>query len=136
MYRYKTDIYKHNYCSRECSYTGLRLYSKGINIGEKNGQWKGKDVSYKALHDYIKCHLSKSSQCQKCNEDKPLDLANKSGKYKRDLKDWCWLCRSCHMKSDGRLEKLLAISKKLNKMKSLKNGRYIKSKEKEIIHAT
>jgi hypothetical protein len=32
----------------------------GINLGEKNGQWKGANVGYGAVHDYIKYHLLKT----------------------------------------------------------------------------
>ncbi len=46
------------------------------------------------------------------NECIPLDLSNKSGKYKRDLIDWEWLCRRCHMIKDGRLDKLHKKRKK------------------------
>lgn len=35
-----------------------------------------------------------------------MDLANKSGKYLRDLSDWWYLCRKCHMTIDGRIEKV------------------------------
>lgn len=33
----------------------------------------------------------------------PLDVANISGKYQRDINDFEWLCRKCHMKKDGRI---------------------------------
>jgi len=32
---------------------------------------------------------------------KPLEIANISGDYDKQICDWEWLCRSCHMKSDG-----------------------------------
>lgn len=79
---------------------------RGINKGKKNGQWKGNRVGYSALHDYIKYHLAKPKTCQKCGKEKTLDLANISQEYKRELSDWEWLCRSCHMISDGRLDNL------------------------------
>jgi hypothetical protein len=75
----------------------------GINLGENNGMWKGDNVSYAALHDYIKYHLPRPEQCEICKKVKPYDLANKSGEYRRDFKDWYWLCRKCHMRSDGRI---------------------------------
>lgn len=92
-----------------CSMTCKGLAEVGVpneaNRGERNGQWKGDDVSYSALHDYIKYHLPKPTQCSDCGLDKPLDLANISQEYKRDLSDWEWLCRTCHMTKDGRLER-------------------------------
>jgi hypothetical protein len=68
--------------------------------------WKGDKVKYNALHDYIKYNLPKPNKCQDCNKSKRLDLANISGNYLRDLSDWEWLCRSCHMIKDERLNKL------------------------------
>lgn len=85
----------------------------GINVAQKNGQWKGDSVSYGAIHDYIKWHKPYIEQCERCGNPpaktgrlKKLDLANISGEYRRDLDDWEWLCRKCHMISDGRMEKL------------------------------
>lgn len=82
-----------------------------INLKENNGMWKGSAVRYGALHDYIKYHLPKPKECPSCNKIKKLDLANISGEYKRDLSDWEWLCRSCHMKKDGRSKKLYIKNK-------------------------
>ena len=48
--------------------------------------------------------MLKPQTCQNCGENKPLDLANISGKYLRKLSDFEWLCRKCHMTKDGRLE--------------------------------
>lgn len=75
-------------------------------MGNKNPAWKGDNVKYGSLHDYIKCHIPKSKFCQNCKKGKALDLANISGKYKRDLSDWEWLCRKCHMTKDGRMKNL------------------------------
>ena len=72
-------------------------------MGEKNPNW-GKlktNPSYPALHEYIKKRLSKKQICEHCEKQKPLDMANKSHKYKRNLKDWLWLCRKCHQNYDG-----------------------------------
>lgn len=57
--------------------------------------------TYNALHSYVHRRLIKPNACEHCKEDKPLDLANKSQKYLRDLDDWLWLCRSCHSKYDA-----------------------------------
>lgn len=78
---------------------------KGINKGSKNGQWKGNKVGYYALHEYVKYHLPKPDLCNLCKKVKKLDLANISQEYKRDLSDWEWLCRICHMMKDGRMFK-------------------------------
>jgi len=79
---------------------------KIFNKNEKNGMWKGYKVGYNALHSWIRVRKKKPNLCQNCKKNKPYDLANISGKYKRDIKDYKWVCRKCHMEEDGRLLKL------------------------------
>lgn len=85
---------------------GLKGFRKGENANSKNGMWKGNKVGYNALHAWVKRNLIKPQTCRDCNQPKSLDLANISGEYKRDLSDWEWLCRKCHMIKDGRLNNL------------------------------
>ena len=75
-------------------------------LGEKNWMWKGDDVGYKVLHKWVRRYLPRPEFCVICKNVRPYEVANISGKYLRDLTDWQWLCRKCHMTSDGRLEKL------------------------------
>ena len=81
------------------------------NLGNKNGMWVGDSVSYGALHAWVTRHFPKPGLCQCCNIKKAHDLSNK-GVYGRDLKNWEWLCRKCHMTKDGRLEKFILLNKK------------------------
>lgn len=74
-----------------------------IYSGAEHPNWKGDSVGYAALHQWIAKRLPKTKLCQNCKKEKPLDLANKSNKYLRELSDWWWLCRRCHMELDGRL---------------------------------
>lgn len=76
-------------------------------MGERNGSWKGNKVKMNALHEYVRRRFKKPKYCQVCGKRRKLDLANISQKYKRDLKDWEWLCRKCHMEKDGRLKMFL-----------------------------
>ena len=76
-------------------------------MAENNPAWKGNNARYGALHKWIKKRLSKPKFCQNCKEKPPRDLANISGKYKRELSDWKWICRRCHMLEDGRLAKFI-----------------------------
>ena len=46
--------------------------------------------------------MKKYYECENCKQNFPYDLANK-GIYNRDLRNWKWLCRRCHMLEDGRL---------------------------------
>lgn len=108
-----------------CKECGVKLNAKDkrtqycikcAHTGSRNAQWKGDKVGIDALHTYIRKRLDKPEKCLHCNEAPPIDLANKSGKYKRDVSDWEWLCRRCHMKSDGRLDNFLLHSNMHNKI--------------------
>jgi hypothetical protein len=75
-------------------------------LAEKNPYWRGNNVTYSPLHFWIRSRLPKPQVCVNCKEKVPHDLANKTGLYTRDLNNWEWLCRKCHMEKDGRLERL------------------------------
>lgn len=71
------------------------------NKGKNNWRWTGDNVSYNALHKWVRKNLIKSNQCQFCGKQtKWLDWANKSHKYRRKLTDWLCLCRNCHKRYD------------------------------------
>ena len=69
---------------------------------EINGGFIKDKISYWAVHRYIKSILKRPELCQHCNKNKVHDLSNISNQYKLNLRDWEYLCRSCHMKKDGR----------------------------------
>ena len=99
------------FCSYKCSNTYPKTQKtiekhRNANKGSKNGMWKGNNVGMVALHEWIKNHKPKPKLCVNCKKNEPYDLANISGKYKRDINDFEWLCRKCHMTKDGRLKKL------------------------------
>lgn len=86
---------KRKYCSLRCS-----------KIGEKNPNWIGDKIkSRTGLHTWVRRWMPKPTICPRCNERPAYDIANK-GVYARDLKNWEWLCRKCHMLSDGRMKNL------------------------------
>ena len=68
--------------------------------GKLNGAWKGRKVKYRCLHTWIERNKPKPKYCKRCGEEKKLCLANISGKYKRNINDFEWLCYSCHNKQD------------------------------------
>lgn len=75
--------------------------------GENNPHWKGESVGYNALHDYVKSKKFKPKLCECCGlPNDYLDLANISQLYYRDLNDWEYICRRCHMTKDGRINNL------------------------------
>jgi len=77
-----------------------------VKLGEKNPLWKGDDVGYKSLHQWVTRNVQKPDLCQICNLPKKLDAHNISGTYQREASDWLWCCRKCHQNIDGRKEML------------------------------
>ena len=75
---------------------------RSCRFGVLHLNWKGDEVSYRALHSWVRRHKTKPKFCEVCKTNEPKDVANKSGSYKRDVEDYIWICRKCHMKSDGR----------------------------------
>lgn len=77
---------------------------KGRMLGDKHHLWKGDDVGYGSLHEWVKRYLGTPTTCECCGMEnltkKKIHWANKSRKYKRDLDDWVRLCVSCHWKYD------------------------------------
>lgn len=73
---------RRKYCSLKCS------------------SWKGDDVGYTALHQWVYRYYGKASRCIACTTGKSFTWANISREYKRDITDWAQLCRSCHTKYD------------------------------------
>lgn len=72
--------------------------------------WVGDKIGYQGLHGYMRKYKEKSERCEHCNEIKKLDLANVSGEYKRDVNDFIWLCRKCHIAYDMSKSKMMEIN--------------------------
>lgn len=90
------------------SYTHTPEHNKKIStarMGNGNGMYRASKKK-DALHVYMRRRIPKPEFCEICHEKPPYDLANVSQKYKRKKSDWVWLCRSCHMDSDGRKHNL------------------------------
>jgi hypothetical protein len=73
--------------------------------GENNPAWTGDNVSYRQVHRWIRKNFPMPELCEICKKVPPLDLANITGIYSRDIVNWSWLCRKCHIHSDGRFKK-------------------------------
>ena len=71
---------------------------------EKNPSWKGDDVGYWGVHDWVRYHKDQPEDglCEMCKKAIGIQWANKSGKYQRDLGDWEWLCPKCHKYRDSK----------------------------------
>lgn len=73
--------------------------------GERHPNWTGDDATYRALHTWISRHKQKPDGCQHCGRgDRPLEWANVSKTYQRDLGDWIALCTKCHRAFDRKPE--------------------------------
>lgn len=80
-------------------------------LKSKNPMWKGDNVGYFALHNWVKRHKQKPKFCEDCLKiTNQLDISNISGKYKRDINDFKWLCRKCHIDFDKRKHLNIAIT--------------------------
>lgn len=104
---FKTPKSRDKTCSAQCA-NKLRAVSK---TGDKNPSWKGDFVGMGGLHEYIRKHKPKPEKCERCNIAPPYDLANISQEYRRDVNDFEWLCRKCHINGDGRVKKLVALAR-------------------------
>lgn len=80
--------------------------SRLTKLGEKNPNWIGDKINCKAVHLWITRNYKKPELCEECKEQKAYDLANITGIYSRDIQNYRWLCRHCHMSMDGRLKLL------------------------------
>ena len=96
-------------------HTNITSFKTGDDrvTGEKNIRWKGDDVGYDALHDWLKRKYGSPQICEECGvgpKEKGQKIhnihwANKTGIYNRDLKNWFKLCGSCHKKYDNKRKK-------------------------------
>jgi hypothetical protein len=71
-----------------------------LHLNEGNPNWKGNNVGYSAIHYWVKKRIPKPEFCIKCGIKKATDLSNTGHTYKRNLLDWEWLCRKCHVFKD------------------------------------
>lgn len=79
---------------------------------EANLNWRGDAVGNRSLHYWIRSRKHKPDVCEICHEKEPYDVANISGEYKRDVNDYEWLCRKCHVIKDGTIFNLVSMKNK------------------------
>ena len=77
-------------------------FKKGELSGKNNPNWKGVDVGYHALHQWIKYNYGSPMFCEqcKCSNRTMYHWANLSGQYRRDRDDWKRMCVPCHKNFD------------------------------------
>lgn len=126
-HKYPSQLKKRKYCSHSCHFKGNKwregltpanAWKPGDTSGEKNVKWKGDEVGYDALHDWVRRELGTPERCEHCGTTEPskykgnYEWANLSQEYIRDVKDWIRLCRKCHSKHDDRLRGLREAQKR------------------------
>lgn len=122
---YNNFIYKHH-------------LTAGINQGENNGMWKD-NITYHAIHHWVNRNKPKplDGLCELCRDRPYHDLANVSPSYNpdtytRNFSNWRYLCRACHMISDGRLDRF--FDSEYQSMCGRKSKGVAKSKKELVKH--
>ncbi len=98
---------------------------------ELSSRWKGNKVGYNGVHTWVRKHKPKPKFCEICKLKPPVDLANISGKYKRDVNDFEWLCKKCHFIKDGLIKNLRHLEKRGHRKNLIQCTRCKKFKPKE-----
>ncbi len=88
------------YCSQLCSNksTGLR--------GDKSPHWKGNDVGYYGIHNWLYTNFGKADKCEQCGRTKRVQWAKLKDKpYERKRENFFKLCSICHIIYDNTIVK-------------------------------
>ena len=107
-------------CGKPIKYGATHCFEHSHSKNHK--RWKGDNVHIETLHQWIRKNKPKPELCECCQIKPPYDCANISGKYLRDINDYEWLCRRCHMLKDGRLE---ALRNRAGKTWEIHHGKYV-----------
>ena len=102
---------------------GGQFTSENVS-GEKNYNWKGDNVGYWAVHDWMYLHYGRPKFCESCGseKEKKYEWANIDGTYKRHRDNWLRLCVACHIKYDNR-DRGLKIAQKRKIREKLSNNK-------------
>lgn len=81
--------------------TNSGSFTPGQTAGENNARWRGDDVGYGGLHQWVYKMLTKTGKCEHCGTTaRPTEWSNISFEYRRDLTDWQEICHQCHSRYD------------------------------------
>lgn len=90
---------KRKYCSLKCSPTVPSKKSEHTN-------WKGDQVGYHGLHQWIRHNFGRPTECADCGKDNTqskrsvVHWASIKHLYLRDKDNWIALCAKCHYAFD------------------------------------
>jgi hypothetical protein len=80
---------------------------------ETHGCWRGDDVRYGGIHQWLNAQFGKPKECQNSNclgRSTNFDWALKRGmRHKRKRKNYVRLCRSCHRSYDTNVEFMIDV---------------------------
>ena len=105
---------KRKFCSNKCS----GKYNSNRGTGHR--LWKGDEVSYSALHHWLRREYGHPKTCEMCgivpigntkDGRSKMHWANVSGEYKRERSDWMALCTRCHFHNDFLVKNLVSRAK-------------------------
>ena len=79
-----------------------RRNSSDYLSNEQNHNWRGDEASSRSKRRWLYKRYPTPSKCQNCGELKDIDLSfnHKLGDHTRNIKDYEWLCRKCHVLRD------------------------------------
>lgn len=83
------------------------------NNGEKCYNWRGGNVGYHTLHNWLRYTKGRPKKCNSCGIENKLksdgrnyiEWANIDHKYRRKLQDYIPLCCKCHKEYDALIKK-------------------------------
>lgn len=80
-----------------------RIIASGAHKEDMQAMWKGDNVGYVGLHNWVRKWKGTPSLCENCGttEAKKFEWANVDHKYNRILEDYIRMCTSCHRKYDN-----------------------------------
>jgi hypothetical protein len=97
--------------------------------GELAPSWKGNNIGIDALHIRVRKRLPKPEFCDICKERPPRDLANITGIYNDELKNWGWFCPKCHKAYDNIAVRAWITKKNKKKVTNMSLDSYLKFSE-------
>jgi hypothetical protein len=80
-----------------------KIKRKESYSGDKAYNWKGENVSYRTLHNWINSLLGKASKCSICGKEgigRQIHWANIDHRYRRVKEDYFEACTKCHGEYD------------------------------------
>ena len=128
------DYVEFIYCACGCGFTrplkdkwGKKIkYIKGhMPKGENHYRYQKENMTYKTIHKKMNKVYPKKEFCEKCGLVPSVHLANITGIYNLELKNWKRLCHVCHYNFDKITIRGWVTKKKKGFLpKRDKNGRF------------